>query len=125
MGGSGRSSINSSFLDEIGRGHLHYELEEKERSRGERRVGPFGHRSMAGVHGRGGRRWRSWGERHRARREEGEEGHLGQELTRSTMTQTARPEEAGVDGEELGGAAARAEETGTVAAIAGLPARAG
>ena len=39
--------------------------------------------------------------------------------------QTTRPEEAGVDGEELGGAAARAEEAGTIPANAILPARAG
>ena len=50
---------NSSNWLEIGRRHLTYELEEVERSTGERRDGPFGRRSCASDHGRGGRWWRS------------------------------------------------------------------
>ena len=46
-------------------------------------------------------------------------------LTLCEMERTARSGEAGVDGEVLDGAAARAEETGTVPANAGLPARSG
>ena len=49
------SMTNSSPPVEIGRGKEHQELEETEESRGERRDGPFGHRRLAGVHGRGNR----------------------------------------------------------------------
>ena len=59
------------------------------------------------------------------RGEEEGEGQEAHELTRSTIMQTTRPEEAGVDGEDLGGAAARAEEAGTIPAIAVLPTRMG
>ena len=42
------SIINSPFWVEIGNGHEHQELGEGEASRGERRVGPKGHRRLAG-----------------------------------------------------------------------------
>ena len=63
------------------------------------------------------------GENGREREGEGKEDVEQRKLTLEVMVRTARSGEAGVDGEVLDGAAARAEETGTVASIVGSPVR--
>ena len=70
---------------------------------------------------RGGRRRGHDGEREG----EGKGDGKHRELTLEVMVRTARSGEAGVDGEVLDGAAARAEKNGEAAAIKGLPARSG
>ena len=66
----------------------------------------------------GGARWGDGPEREG----EGGEAHEHHKLTRSVKSLTSRLGADRSGGEELSGAAAVAEETGTVAAIAGIPA---
>ena len=89
------------------------------------RVGPLGRRRLAG-----GELWRRQRKVDdaatvRERIGEGGEGQEQQELTRNLGEGSARPEEAGVDGKMLGGAAARAEGRRRSRPAEGLPARAG